>query len=124
MSVESCEIFFEDKDGPADRVHRLHQLGLKHRAHVVCHHCKRIDTAVFYNGETKIESFLPTIKVGHVLKWAIKTFGLSGDTTKDMVLRLEGSQNDLSHDLRIGSLVQYPHCHLKLVLMAEVLVEG
>jgi len=123
MSVESCEIFFEENDAPADKSHRLRQLGIKHRSHLVCHHCKKIEVSVFYN-ESKAERFSPTTKVGHVLRWAIKAFGLSGDTTKDMVLRLEGSNDDLPNDARLGSLVKYPHCHLKLILVVHVLVEG
>lgn len=121
---ELIEIFIGDSDEPAHKGYLLHHLGIKHRSHLICHHCKKIKVFVSYNGAQNSEHFAPNIKVAVVLKWAIRAFGISTTDAVDMVLRMEGTKNDLSTDERIGSLVHPPHCELKLYLVHKTRVEG
>lgn len=121
---DTMDLFIGDSEDPANKEQRLHHLGVKERAHLICHHCKKIEVYVSYNGGIKTEHFPPTAKVGTVLKWALRAFGLSGNDAAHMVLRIESTQNDLANDVRIGSLVLYSHCSLKLYLTPRVRVEG
>lgn len=120
---ETCEIFLEESEEPVDKKHSLRHLGVKGRAHFIYHHCKKIEVSVSYNGEVKKTHFSPAVKIGKVLKWAIKAFGLTGTDATDKVLRLENKE-ELANDIRLGSLVHHPHCHIELFLTATVRVEG
>lgn len=123
-SEDVMDVFIGDSDEPAHKEHRLHHLGVQERSHIICHHCKKIDVSISYNGVIKIDRFSPTAKVGVVLKWTLRAFGLSGHDAAHMVLRVDGTQNDLPNDARIGSIVMRPHCSLKLYLTKLVRVEG
>ena len=120
---EACEIFLEESEEPVDKKYSLRQLGIKHRGHVVYHHSKSIEVSVVYNGENKTNHFSPAVKIGKILKWAIKSFGLTGVDATDKVLRLENNE-ELSNEWRLGSLVHYPHRHIKLFLTSIKRVEG
>jgi len=120
---EVCEIFLEESEEPVDKKHSLRHLGVRDRAHFIYHHCRKIEVSVSYNGEDKTSNFSPSAKIGKILKWAIKAFGLTGTDATNKVLRLE-NKVELANDLRLGSLVHHPHCHIKLFLTAQVLVEG
>lgn len=123
-SYEVMDIFIEGQDEPVHKGHSLHHLGIKDRANLICHHCKKVEVTILHNSDVKSNHFFPTTKVGVVLKWAIHAFGISGQDVVPMVLRIEGTKNDLPEDLRIGALVHYPHCHLKLYLTPKKRVEG
>ena len=120
---EACEIFLEESEEPVDKNHSLRHLGARERGHFIYHHCRKIEVSVSYNGEVKTSHFSPSAKIGKVLKWAIKAFELTGTDATNKVLRLENNE-ELANDLRLGSLVHHPHCHIKLFLTAVVLVEG
>jgi len=121
---DEVELFYGEHDEPIKNDLTLKCIGIRERDHLVCHHCKKIEVVVLYNGSSQKHFFSPAVKVGRVLKWALKAFDLTGPDAEDKVLRIDGSQEDLPEDTRLGSLARFPNCHVKLYLTAQVLVEG
>jgi hypothetical protein len=120
---EEFEVFLEEKDEPLDKTRSLLLLEIKERAHFTFHHCKKIEVIVSYNGTDKADYFSPPTKIEKILKWALKVFEICGADATNKVLRTENGK-ELANNIRLGSLVNRPHCYIKLFLTAKVLVEG
>lgn len=123
--VEELHIFGEDEGEPLKKDHSIGHCGLKHRHHIHCHKCHRIEVAVIYNGVEKCEAFPPSAKVKRVLKWAVEAFQLKGMDAENKVLRLaEPPQTELSNEAHIGSFAHKGTCGLKVCLLPPVRFQG
>jgi len=121
---EEILIFTEDCDEPVERHRKLSECEIRHRHHVHCHRCRKVQVSVFYNGEHH-ETFGPATTVKRVLKWAIKAFKLSQADAADKILVLKGHDNEeLPLDANTGSFTQPHHCLVELCLTAPVEVQG
>jgi hypothetical protein len=117
-------VFTEDCDEPVERHRRLSELEIRHRHHIHCHSCRKVQVSVFYNGEHH-ETFGPATTVKRVLKWAVKAFKLSPTDAADKILVLKGNGNEeLPLDAHIGSYTKLHHCSVELCLTAPVEVQG
>jgi hypothetical protein len=122
---EELHLFAEDEGEPLRKDQSVENCGLKHRRHVHCHKCHRIQVAVAYNGMEKANGFPPSVKVRLVLKWAIEAYQLKGADAEGKVLRLmDGSQIELPSDAHIGSFAHSPKCELKVCLVPMVRFQG
>ncbi len=119
------EIHIEDGEDALNRDARLCDCGVKHKHHLHCHTCRKVDVAVHFNGEAKTRQFAPGRKVKGVLKWALEAHGLHGVDADNKELRLGSAEGTiLQAQQHIGSFVRAPHCHLDLYLTAIVEVQG
>jgi hypothetical protein len=117
-------VFTEDCDEPVEHHRKLSECEIRHRHHIHCHRCRKVQVSVFYNGEHH-ETFGPATTVKRVLKWAIKAFKLSPTDAADKILVLKGHDGEeLSLDAHIGSFTQPHHCSVELCLTAPVEVQG
>lgn len=122
---EELHIFAEDAEEPMNRGHSIEHCGVKHRHHVHCHKCHRIQVAALYNGVEKSLSFPPSTKVKRVLKWAVNEFGLKGADAENKVLRLaEPPETELPNETHIGSFAYPPKCGLKVCLVPPIRFQG
>jgi hypothetical protein len=122
---EELHIFAEDFDEPLQHGKSVEHCGVKHRHHIHCHRCHRVQVEISYNGVDKTHAFPPSMKVKGVLKWAVDAFGLKGADAENKVLRLaEPPQTELLSDQHIGSFVHPPKCELKLCLVPRVRFQG
>jgi hypothetical protein len=122
---EEWDMFAEDADEPLDKGHSMEDCGIKHRHHVHCHKCHRIQVAVLYNGVEKNHSFPPSTKVKRVLKWAVNEFQLKGADAENKVLRLaEPPETELPNEAHIGSFAHAPKCGLKVCLVPPIRFQG
>ena len=86
--------------------------------HVHRHPCREISTEVSYNGRQVTITVRPNSRVGQVLDDAIARFEIDPVSGADLVLRLPGSNDDLSNSRFIGGLVSRGSCALELNLLA------
>jgi hypothetical protein len=121
---EEILIFTEDCDEPVERHRKLSECEIRHRHHVHCHRCRKVQVSAFYNGEHH-ETFGPATTVKRVLKWAVSAFKLSPADAADKILVLKGHDTEeLPLDAHIGSFTQPHHCSVELCLTAPVEVQG
>jgi hypothetical protein len=125
FAAVDIEIFVEDGEEALNRDARLCDIGIGHKHRLHCHHCKKIEVTVHFNGEAKSKHFGPGQRVKGVLKWALNEFGLQGVDADNKELRLNSAEGKaLTSHQHIGSFVHPPHCHLELFLTAIVEVQG
>jgi hypothetical protein len=122
---EELHIFAENEAEPLARGHSVEHCGLRHRHHVHCHKCHRIQVAAIYNGMEKSDAFPPSAKVKRVLKWAIEAFQLKGADAESKVLRLaDPPQTELPNESHIGSFAHPPKCELRVCLVPPIRFQG
>jgi hypothetical protein len=122
---EEIRIFLEDETEPLDRERSAKHCGIRHRHHVHCHKCHRIQLGVIYNGIEKDDAFSPSTRVKRVLKWAVDAFGLKGADAENKILRLATPpETELSNDAQLGSYAQAPDCSIKLCLVPPIRFQG
>jgi len=118
-------LILEDEEEPLQPDDRLCDCGVKHKGHLSCHTCRKIEVTVHFNGQAASRSFAPSKKVKGVLKWALSEFGLTGVDAENKELRNGGADGIiLQSQQHIGSFVHHPHCSLELYLTGIVEVQG
>jgi len=121
--AEEINIYLEDEGEALEKHHSLKDAGIKHRSHVHCHRCKKVEVTVIYNGDDKSFEFSPATKAKNVLKKAINAFGISESDAHDYLLKLD-DKTVLQPDDHIGSFTSSPRCQVKLFLTAKKPVQG
>jgi len=121
--IEDTLLFVADEDEPIT-ADRLKTPGKDHlRIH--CHRCRKIAVTVVFNLNKHAKAFAPGTEVRHVLKWALKEFGLTGADAQNKELRLGGTGGQvLNEDAAIGSYAHYPKCEVTAYLVDIVQVQG
>ena len=120
------EVFLivEGEDEPKEHHHKLSHCGIKHRRHVHCHRCRKIEVSVYFNREIKGQ-FSPSATIAQILKWALGKFELTGADATDKSLRLTEKPNEpLAETTHIGSLAKHPHCSVHLNLADSIKTNG
>lgn len=118
-------LLIEDEDEPLPLDARLCDCGVKHKGHLSCHTCRKIEVTVHFNGQAAQRKFAPGRKVKGVLKWALSEFGLGGVDAENKELRLGGADGlILQSQQHIGSFAGHPGCSLELYLTGIVEVQG
>jgi hypothetical protein len=118
-------VMIEDAEEPLHADARLSDCGVKHKHHLHCHRCHKVELAVSFNGQVKTKQFLPGKRVKGVLKWAVDAFELHGVDAENKELRLgSASGTILQSQQHIGSFVYASDCHVELYLAAIVEVQG
>lgn len=117
-------VTIEGEEEPCEPHRKLHECGIKHRNHLHCNRCRRIEVAVFYNGEQN-GSFAPSATIEKVLHWALRAFGLTGADALDKVLRLsDAPTEELPESAHIGSFAKPHTCETHLNLTSKELPNG
>lgn len=115
----------EDTDDELPGDARINDHGVKHKHHLLCHRCRKVEVSVTFNGTVKSRKFAPSRKAKQVLKWAVEAFELIGVDAENKELRVSGANGTiLQSQQHIGSFVHSPHCSLDLYLTAIVEVQG
>jgi hypothetical protein len=118
-------LLIEDGEEPLERHARLCDHGVKHKHHLHCHQCRRVDVKVHFNGQEREAAFSPSKKVKGVLKWAVKAFELHGVDAENKELRLGSAAGSiLESQQHIGSWTSPGSCCIELYLTAIVEVQG
>jgi hypothetical protein len=118
-------LVIEDEDDPLPMDARLCDCGVKHKGHLSCHTCRKVEVTVHFNGQEAQRKFAPGRKVKGVLKWALSEFRLAGVDAENKELRLGGAEGlILQSQQHIGSFAARPGCSLELYLTGIVEVQG
>ena len=125
IGAEDPHIFLEDVDEEFNAKEKICGCHIRHRQHLHCHRCQRVEVSVTYNGVVKAETFPPSATIKRICKWALKEFDITGADAADKTLRL-GDPNgpELTDDVHIGSLVKFPNCKISLFLTVLQAVQG
>jgi hypothetical protein len=119
---ETLLVFVEDDEDEVPKNKRFDECH-SHRPKILhCHHCKRIEVTIFYNGEETHE-FRPNARIRRVVDWAKEKFRV--DVTRKWVLRIDGVDGEiLDPDSFLGGLVKFPECCVQLFLTERCLIQG
>lgn len=101
----------------------LSEAGVKHRCHVHCNRCPKVEVTVKYNGRDVMDSFPPSTKVKRILKWSVREHNIGDEESADFVLTLENEEELQGRD-HIGMFVDYPSCKIVLLLTNIKAVNG
>jgi len=117
-------VFTENCDEPVEHHRKLSECEIRHRHHIHCHRCSKIEVTVYYNGHHQ-KAFSPATTVKRVFDWAVKAFKLTPADAADKILVLKGHPTEeLPFDAHIGSFAQPHHCSVEICLTAPVEVQG
>jgi hypothetical protein len=115
-------VFVQDEDTPL-KPGRLPRAAAGQPLSLHIHHCRKIDVAVSYNGETKSADLAPSRTVGAVKTLAaVKLFGMNRHDAAEHVLQLAGTTERPDADIHIGALAR--KCRVAFDLVPLVRVEG
>lgn len=118
-------MFVEDEDDELPQDDCLSDRNIKHRDHLHCHRCRKIEVSVLLNGTKNCRSFSPSARIAKVQEWAAHAFEKDGfEGTDEMALQLVGSTERPPDDAHIGTLVTYPNCELAFNFIGKPLVQG
>ena len=92
--------------------------------HVIVHHCHEIAVAVSYAGTEKRLTVHPATSVNAVRTKAIAAFSLDAGSSADLILRLQGSTEELPTTNPIGVYVPKGSCALALDLVHLLRPQG
>ena len=122
---EEVFIFVEDEEEPVEHHRKIKNTGLKHGGHVHHAHCRHVDVFVRYNGQDKSERVAASTKLRKVREWAgsKEVFNIPRVDLAEKVFRLRGSEDELSLDVRVGSLAR-KECCVSLDLTDKVRPQG
>jgi hypothetical protein len=118
-------LFLEDSDEPVDEllIVREHAGPAGIKAHV--HHCRHVEVAVTFNGETVHHRFGPGTTVGRVKRWAAEQkFGMSEEEASEHVLQLADTQERPAPGTHLGTLSTCPNCRVAFDLVPDQRVNG
>jgi hypothetical protein len=119
--VDGDFVFVDDKGEPVDITFTLTEISVAidtHHHHVHRHPCKAITVEVVYNGRPVTIDGAPNVRIEEILMRAIADLGIDPISAADLVLRLPGTDHDISGSTFIGELVPRGECSLKLNLLA------
>lgn len=119
--AEGDFVFVDDNNDPVDITLTLTQITItveKHHHHVHHHPCKEIKVEVMYNGRPVFINAVPNGRIEDVLMRAIAELGIDPVSAADLVLRVPGTDQDLSGSTFVGELLPRGDCSLVLNLLA------
>lgn len=121
--LEDVELFIEDEEGLKQKDEVGEKAGLKMKAHIHCHRCKKIAVVISYNGENKQFHFPPSITAKVILRQGVHAFNISPSDAGDYLLKLD-DKTILQPSDHIGSYASFPHCQVILFLTPTKPVQG
>jgi hypothetical protein len=93
------------------------------RVHVS--HCRHVEVAVRFNGETEKRRFTPSATVERVRRWAARrAFHLPPRDAAEHVLQLQGTTTRPDRDVHVGTLTHGHSCAIAFDLVPSQRVEG
>jgi len=129
---EGRHLFLEDIDGPIDGHAVIEELlplppdddaTGPLRIHVS--HCRHVEVAVRFNGETEKRRFTPGATVERVRRWAARrAFHLPPRDAAEHVLQIQGTTIRPDRDVHIGTLTQGRTCAVAVDFVPCKRVEG
>ncbi|MBS0437102.1 MAG: hypothetical protein JSR75_19825 [Proteobacteria bacterium] len=86
--------------------------------------CKKASVTVRFMGDTKSHEFPPASRIRRVKDWAVKEFRVAEAEAARHGLYIPGSEQELSADVHIGTLVQACTCGVTLDLLPTDRIHG
>ena len=119
-------VLLEDESEPLALDAHLTVVGVRNRARVHVHRCRRVEVTVNFNGDERSETFPPSATVARVKRWAVskRGFDLNEVDAAEHLLQVCGSSVRPDEDTHIGTLFQSPRCDVCLDLVPKQRVEG
>lgn len=116
----------EDVEAELGLEDRLHTAGVKHRARMHFHRCRRIAVAVHFNGDSRQREFRPSASIGRIFEWAVgeKGFNLTPTDAVEHLLQITGTSQRPDEDAHVGTLTHAPACAVSFDLVPKRRVEG
>jgi hypothetical protein len=129
---EGRHLFLEDIDGAIDGhavIEELLPLPPDDDAigplRIHASHCRHVEVAVRFNGETEKRRFTPSATVERVRRWAARrAFHLSPRDAAEHVLQLQGTTTRPDRDVHVGTLTRGHSCAVAFDLAPCQRVEG
>jgi len=118
-------LFLEDGDEPLDEATLVTTLGCVSGLKLHLHHCRHVEVAVTFAGETVHHSFRPGATVALVKRWAAeRKFGMTEEEASEHRLQITGTQDRPAPGTHIGTLATCPACRVAFDLVPDERVNG
>jgi hypothetical protein len=129
---EGRHLFLEDIDGAIDGHAVIEELlplppddDVIGPLRVHVSHCRHVEVAVRFNGESDKRRFTPSATVERVRRWAARrAFHLPPRDAAEHVLQLQGTTTRPDRDVHVGTLTQGHSCAIAFDLVPSQRVEG
>lgn len=121
-SIEDYKLFIEREDTDGITIEEEEVIVIKHKAHVHCHRCEKVEALIGYQHLTKNFPVGPETTIAQLTKAAAAEFKVSPVDAADLVLRL--GTDILPVTEHIGTLVKYPDCKITLALTPPKQFQG
>lgn len=121
---EVAIVLLEDSEESLTLDATLAEAGLTHRGRVQIHRCRRVETAIHFNGHTEARSFPVGQTLRRVKAWAAGQFGMSEGDAAEHALQVCGSPDRPAEDTHLGALVSGPNCAMCFDLVPKQRIEG
>jgi hypothetical protein len=122
--TEEAFVFVEFDEAPLHPGKSLREQGVRDRARVHVHRCKRIRVTLNYadHPETRHE-FAPSATVDQVKRWYVEKLKMPAVDATEHVLQLTGTTDRPDPDVQIGALANR-RCDVSFTLVPIKRVEG
>lgn len=120
-------VFVDDDEEPVAVEVTLHEVLLDRNArhlHLHRHPCRRIAVKVTYGGAPQILNVAPSTRIQALQARALQAFGIDPITGATLVLRLPGTESDLSGSTHLSDLTRRGECRLTLNLLPSIREAG
>lgn len=117
-------LFDEDNEDPIDSTLSLEMAGIKDRAKIHIHRCRKIDIVIHFKAEEVQKSFPPSATVAKVQKWAAHKFLPNEVDRTEHELQICETDTRPSPNTQIGALVRDGNCTLCFDLVPTERIEG
>lgn len=86
--------------------------------------CKQVTLTVRFMGQPNSHHFPPATRIKRIKEWAVREFNVAAAEASRHGLYLAGTDEELSGDVHIGSLVRDGGCSLTLDLLPTDRIQG
>jgi hypothetical protein len=122
--VEDAFVFLEFEEAPLTHDKPLLGQGVRDKARVHVHRCKRIRVALNFPNEPETHhEFAPSATVAQVKAWYVDKLKMPPVDATDHVLQLAGTKDRPDPDVQVGALV-HGSCEVSFTLVPIKRVEG
>ena len=118
-------VFIEGHDAPLEEHLIIGEVCRERSPKLHLHHCREIETAVTFAGQTVHRKFSPATTVGEIKKWAaIEKFHMTEAEAGEHLLQISGTKDRPASGTHVGSLAHGPECRVHFDLVPDERVNG
>jgi hypothetical protein len=118
-------VWAEDSDAEIDVSLTVAAAGLRHRGHVHAGRCRKVETEVTHNSDSKQRTFQPSTRIDRVFEWAVskRGFNLTPTDAAEHELVVSGTSIKPDPSDHVGSFIG-DDCAVAFSLVPKIRNEG